>query len=552
MEERYSVTRWPLPEGVRLEEDVFLTMRDGVKLAVDIYRPEKAGRYPVLLSLSPYQKEAQAAPPLRGFHSESVNPAVFVPYGYIQVVASVRGSGRSQGQYRFHDVEEQRDGFDLVENIAQQPWCDGKVGMAGGSYLGWSQYYTAAQRPPALKCIAPMDAGTDFYRDLIYQAGGCFYSSFLNFWGPNTISDCLFPGPIEGKLPPIDLFSEWMTHYEDGPWWHERSSYYRLDQIECPVLMVASASAWLHVRGQLQGWSRIRSAKKLVIGPQINGTMFSTIYWENQNTNRYLLRWFDHWLKGIDTGMMREPQVVIYDSGKNDWRYENEYPIARTEWTKLYLRTNPAKPAQPPQGLISLEAPAADEPPDAYNAPRPRQLGPASAAGQPSLAYITPPLERDLTLQGPLAVTLCGSSDTVNTQPLAWFVKVGDVAPDGSLRLITKGGLKASFREVDEAKSKPGQPFHPFNSSVSVDPKKIYDYQIELQPIFHTFRLGHKLWLQVCSDDMEFKLNNIVDGVVGPVAAENSVYHDAAHPSHLLLPVIPDAPIIGPVKKPLF
>ena len=341
----------------------------------------------------------------------------------------------------------------------EQPWCDGNVGMVGGSYLGWSQYYTAAQCPPHLKCIAPFDSGTDFYRDMIYQGGGCFFSEFLNRWGAATISDCLFPWPVEGKLPPMDLFSQWMIHYEDGPWWHERSSYYRLDKIECPVVMVASASAWLHVRGQLHGWPRIQSPKKLVIGPQIYGTMFSTIYWENKKINTYLLRWLDYWLKGTDTGIMKEPQIVIYDSGKDDWRYENEYPLARTKWTKFYLRANPAKPTQAPQGLISVDPPAVDEPPEKYPAPRKRLTGrDVSGApregplGPPSLAYVTTPLERDLTLQGPLAVTLYGSSDTVSTQPLAWFVKLGDVAPDGTLKLISKGALKASFRAIDEAK----------------------------------------------------------------------------------------------------
>jgi len=549
MKEGYAISRVPLPPGIKLEENVYITMRDGVKLAVDVYKPEKEGYYPVILGLCPYKKEAQAASPLKGYHSEGGNPSCYVPHGYVVVFATTRGAGMSQGQYNFFDSMEQQDGYDLVEGIAQQPWCDGNVGMLGGSYLGMSQYYVAAQRPPHLKCITPCDASTDMYRDFVYQGGGMFFRYFMSLWGVNLINECLYPGPVEGKLPPMNFLSEWLTHYLDGPWYRERSAINFIDKIEVPVLDVASASAWLHSRGQLIGYSKIRSPKKLLVCPRIYYTMFSTLYWHNERINKYILRWLDYWLKGIDTGIMDEPPVVIYDDGKDEWRYENEYPLARTKWMKFYLHSNPARPTEPPQGLISMEEPEESEEPDKFKAPRPRA---ELTLNKAVLAYATPSLNEDLTLQGPLSVTLYGSSVTTDTSPLAWFVKVGDVAPDGTVKLITKGNLKASHREVDEARSKPGQPWHSFQNPVIVEPNKIYDYQIEIQPIFHTFKAGHKIWLQIASDDPDFILENFSDQVPGPVPAENSIHHDKAHPSHLLLPVIPDAPIISPVKEPLF
>lgn len=549
MKEVYPITRVPLPPGIKLIENVSITMRDGVRLAADVYTPQAEGRYPAILSLSPYRKEAQAASPLQGYHSEAGDPRFYVPRGYAMVFATARGAGMSQGQYNFHDAAEQRDGYDLVEGIAQQPWCDGNVGMLGGSYYGWSQYYTAAQCPPHLRCITPLDASTDFYRDVIYQGGGCFHSGFLSHWGVNLINDCFYPGPVSGKLPPMNFFTEWLTHYEDGPWYWERSSINFLDRIEAPVMMIASGSAWLHSRGQLIGYTRIRSTKKLVVGPRNSAGMFSAIYWENKRANEYILRWLDTWLKGVDTGIMDEPPVVIYDGGTDEWRCENEYPLARTRWTKFYLRSNPGRPGQPPQGWISLEPPGANEEPDRYPAPRRKA---DVTLNRPVLAYVTPPLGQDVRLYGPLSVTLYASSSTVDTTPLAWFVKIGDVAPDGTVTLITKGNLKASHREVDEAKSSPGQPWHPFQNPVIVQPDRIYDYQIEIQPIFHTFNAGHKIWLQIASDDPAFLLTNFSDRVMGPVPAENSICHDKMHPSHLLLPVIPDAPVIGPVKDRLF
>lgn len=545
----YPIERVPLPPGIKLEENIYITMRDSIKLAADVYMPEKKGRYPVILAICPYRKEAQAGQPRQGYHSEGGNLSFFVPQGYIVVFASVRGSGMSQGQYNFHDPTEQRDGYDLVEGIARQPWCDGNVGMLGGSYLGWSQYYTAAQRPPHLKCITPIDCGADFYRDLVYQGGGMFHKGFLQNWAINLINECMFPGPVEGKLPPMNLFMEWLNHYEDSSWYWQRGSINFLDKIEVPVLMIASASAWLHSRGQLLGYTKIKSIKKLVVGPRNPAGMYSTIFWHNERINKYILLWLDHWLKGIDTGILKEPPVVIYDEGADDWRYENEYPLARTKWTKFYLHSNPAAQSEPPQGLISLEEPAVNEKPEEFKAPR---LRPELMLNKPVLAYTSLPLEKDLTLKGPLSATIYGSSATVNTALLAWFVKVGDVAPDGTVKLITKGNLKASYRQADEAKSKPGQPYHSFQNPVAVEPNKVYDYQVEIQPIFYTFKAGHKIWLQIASDDPDFILENYADPVVGPVAAENSVYHDKVHPSHLLLPVIPDAPIIAPVKEPLF
>lgn len=171
MKEGYPIVRPPLPAGVRLDENVYVKMRDGVKIAVDIYRPAAEGRYPALLSMSPYIKEIQQWPPVLTHSIEAGATSFFVSKGYVHVIAQIRGTGFSQGQWNLFDIKEQRDGYDLVEWIAQQPWCDGNVGMHGDSYFAIIQYLVAAQKPPHLKCIVPYDGWTDLYRDFCYQGG---------------------------------------------------------------------------------------------------------------------------------------------------------------------------------------------------------------------------------------------------------------------------------------------------------------------------------------------------------------------------------------------
>jgi predicted acyl esterase len=547
MKKSYPIIRPPLPPGVKLDENVFVTMRDGVKLAVDVYRPEPDGRYPGLLSMSPYIKEIQQQPPQLCHSIEAGNTGFFVPKGYVHVIASIRGSGFSQGQYNYYDIKEQQDGYDLVEWIAQQPWCDGNVGMIGDSYFAKTQYTVAAQQPPHLKCIVPYEGGTDQYRDVVYK-GGLFWSQFVGMWGLDTLTQCLWPGPVEGKIPPANYLADLASHPEDGPYYWERSAWTKLDKIDVPMLSIVPVS-YVHSRGQLHSYPEINVPKKLLVVPR-PGRLQHVLFLGSKPLNEQILRWLDYWLKGVDTGIMDEPSVAAFDSGTLDWRYEDEYPLARTKWTEFYLRSNPEGPAtEPPYGLISAEPPGSEEP-DRYTIPDLKSHPWFGLAGKPVLAYATSPLGEDLRVWGPLSAILYGSITTLDT---AWFVKLGDVGPDGKVTLLTQSHLKASFREVDETRSKRGQPFHPFHNPVFLEPNTVYEFQIELTPIFHTFKMGHRIWVQIASDDYEYqgmlRSEYTYEGV--PVHGENTIYHDSAHPSHLVLPVIPDAPIIKPVGPPV-
>ena len=544
MQTNYPIVRPPLPPGIKLEPNVYVTMRDGVKLAVDIYRPEKEGRYPGLLALGPYIKELQQYPPQLTHSIEAGATSFFVPKGYVHIIASVRGTGFSQGQYNYYDPKQGEDGRDLVEWVSRQPWCDGNVGMIGDSYFTKMQYATAALQPAPLKCIVPYDGGTDQYRDVAYQ-GGLFWSTFVGEWGVDTITQCLWPGPVEGKLPPADWFLDVLQHPEDGPYYWEKSAYTKLDKIKTPMLSITPLSA-VHSRGQLHSYPAIKAPKKLLVVPS-PGWFHHVLFLLSKPLNEHILRWLDYWLKGIDTGIMNEPEVTIFDSGSQSYHYEDEYPLKRTEWTRFYLRSNPAGPATaPPYGLIGKEPPGSESP-DRYKIPDMESHPWSGTPGKPVLAYATPPLDQETRVWGPVSITLYGSAKTRDT---VWFVKLFDIAPDGKKTPLTAGHLKASFRAVDETRSRVGQPFHPFQNPVPLEPDVVYDFQIEMHPIFHTFKKGHRVWVQVASDDYGYQGAHRTVHTYEALPGENTIYHDAVHPSHLLLPVI-SAPGEGRVGPPV-
>jgi predicted acyl esterase len=518
------------PAGAVLDEHVYAPMRDGVRLCADVYRPKAAGRYPALLSLSPYSKDIQQQPPQWSHAIESGATAFYVGHGYVHVIAQSRGAGRSQGQWRWFDAKERTDGYDLIEWIARQPWSDGNVGMIGDSYWTWSQYFAAAAQPPHLRCICQCDGTTDLYRDACYP-GGIFNASFINHWIAYQAAMAAWPGPVEGKEPPINLHWEIVNRPFDDPWWQERSARSWLDRIQTPVLSIAPQGGQMHFRGQLAGYPEIKAPKKLLVVPP-TGFWSHLRYLTHPGLNAQMLRWFDHWLKGVDSGIMDEPEVAIFDTGTRSWSCAQAYPLPHTAWTKFYLGADE----------ISETPPAADEPPDRFRLPDSyAQL----IAGKPVLSYQTAVLDRPLRLAGPMSVTLFASSSQIDT---LWFVNVLDLAPDGRAMPLSRGMLRASFRECDEARSKPGQPWHPFTRMQPLQPGVVTEFQIELRPLFHTFKRGHRLQLTIASEDIQFSnpLRQIEVQLL-PWPVENSVHHSARYPSHLILPVLPEGRAERPV-----
>ena len=338
----------------------------------------------------------------------------------------------------------------------------------------------------------------------------------------------------------------------------------------------------LHAVCHLRSYEDINSSKKLVIIPWTNENYQPWIF-ETTAFNQYILRWLDYWLKDIDTGIMEEPEVAIYDNGTGKWQYADEYPLGRTRWGKFYLHRKRA--GKDAWGLLGPELPWANEEADTFdNISLNTALMASYGIDSPAptrphyVVYLSSPLEEDLRVWGPVSFTLYASTTEKVTSDLSFFVKVGEMVPDGvpvnpvtgnpeikpeandpwtprEVQLWSWGSLKAKFREIDESKSRPGLPWHPFQNPQYLKPDTIYAFQIELQPIFKTFRKGCRIWLKIASDDALYStLDSSSHYVETPLLPENSrisIYHDEKYPSHLLLPVIPDVPNRTPVKPPL-
>lgn len=549
---------------VIVDKDVKIPMRDGVRLAVDIYRPDAPGKFPVLIAQSPYGKEIQQLPmppqaqggPVWDGGIEAGDSYYFVPRGYVHIVADVRGTGYSEGEYEFlYAMNQQQDGYDLVEWAAKQSWSSGEVGLMGMSYFGAIQPYVAIQQPPHLKAIFPIAGSADLYRDINYNGGmlgGFFYGLWDGRGGDsgfamgnivsamkNSLSEEEYKRRLEETLANPDIqmntnyyhllkypkknpmYIDVLLNPLDGPFWEERSSIYKADKIEVPMYAIGAwkRSYWAGTAFALYNKASTPHKKVLIDPSGWWDRPWITYYEEN-------IRWFDHWLKGVDTGIMDEPPIKIWVKGANEWRYENEWPLARTVPTKFYLRSF---------GRLLTEPENYMKEPDSFF-----QHALHVSYDINSLVYETPPLNQEVEVTGPVACYLYGAIDQDDTN---WIVRLSDVDENGEEEMLARGYLKASHRAVDSEKSTPLQPYHVHREAVPVIPGQAYEYAIEVQPISNVFKAGHRIRLEIRS------MEHGSEGAQGQppnsshlCSSRGTLHHifrDMEHQSHLLLPVIP-------------
>ena len=538
------------------ERDRLVTMRDGVRLAVDIYRPEGAGQYPALLSCSPYGKDIQKVTetqrPLSPRHGnggqEAGDSRYFVERGYVHVIADTRGSGNSEGTYNNYGLKEQQDGYDLIEWMAAQPWCDGNVGMLGMSYFGVLQPLVAATQPPHLKAIAPYEAYTDRYRHSVYH-GGIFNEGFFHQWWGHVSIETLRPpiydylgeneiqsrrhelmrspevldSPylhIQLKYPEKNpLMFDFLLQPLDGPYYWERSVYTMFDKIKIPVLLMARWSGWpIHLAGAFQAWEGIDAPKKMII-METEATTGPLRPWRDHQD--ILLRWYDHWLKGNDTGIMDEPPIRLLIKGRGEWRDEMEWPLERTRWTRLWLQAD---------GLLSDAGPGETAAEDFANEPNIRPGVETSG-----LAFATPPFEREFEVTGPLALYL---SAEIDREDATWIVTIKDRPPEGPAKIVTKGWLRASHRKLDADRSKPHQPYHSHLEALPVPPGEVVEYAIDLREMSMVFMPGHRLVVEVKGQDTPAE-DPIWHHISNPHTTRHTLHYGEGHASYLLVPAIP-------------
>jgi len=577
--------RPPEYTGMIAMRDVRVPMRDGVELCIDIFRPDAAEKFPALLAFAIYNKDLQspeqmqAVPPQPAWSSlwtgllEAGDTRFLVSRGYIHVIGSPRGIGKNgSGGSR------EWDAYDLIEWIAAQDWCDGHVGMVGISGFGAEQLAVAKQRPPHLKAIFPLDPRGAYgplggFRDE-YPGGVLHLFRYLIGHYSAIHQDKGPPGelsPERGKLwqaamnnPDYRMYphvfnvlaqkGQHMPGYFDvliDPFDKEETvtrSEAEFGNVEIPVYTGTGWYAYTyktHLMGAQNWFRELRSFKKLLfLGPAHLERPFNAIHHE-------ILRWHDHWLKGLDTGITTDPPVRYWVMGENNWRTAADWPPPEAHWTKLYL-SNWERLRQEPFDMASAEEELA---PDAFV-----QMPPTQTNTVQGLRYLSEPLAEDTLVAGPISLTLFAEIDQADTN---WIVILKDVGPDVSVmsvregeralredmpeREITRGWLKASHRAVDPKRSAPGRPWHPLTREAwkPVTPGVIEEYQIEIMATANLFRRGHRICIEITSLDLPTGVGGATNAEYVPyhICASSTVvhkiYHDARRPSHLLLPVVP-------------
>jgi uncharacterized protein len=524
MNEPFSEVR----DGMRIDWDVRITMDDGTRLAADVFRPDDDQPHPVLLAAGPYGKGlsfAEGYPHqwtslitehpevLKGSTGayqvwEYADPERWVPEGYVCVRVDTRGTGGSPGEVDFFSPRETQDLYTCVEWAGTQPWSSGKVGMLGISYLATNQWQVAALRPPHLAAICPWEGASDYYREFTHHGG--IVSEFMPSWMPYQVKtvqhglgaaspvnpnngrpvtgpEALSEEELAQKLIPIgDVFNE---HPFDDRYYRERSAV--LEDIEVPVL---SASNWgglgLHSRGNFEGFLRAGSKHKWL---EVHGLEHWTEFYTSYGLD-VQRRFFDHFLKGEDNGWDATAPVQLKLRTLDGFvpRDEHEWPLARTEWTRLYLDLDGA----------------------ALSGEEPEGTGSASfAARGDGLLLRTAPLAEDLEITGPAALKLFAGSTTGDAD---LFVTVHLFAPDGTEELFTtafepraplaQGWLRMSHRETDPELSLPYRPYHPHRRVLPLEPGEVYEADVEIWPTSVLAPAGYTLGLSVAGKDYEHGL----------------------------------------------
>jgi predicted acyl esterase len=555
------------PRDLKLivEKDVRIPMRDGTLLYADIFRPEIEEEVPVIMNISVYQKDKLWIPPADlgeeanpHMNWETVNPLWWCPRGYACVRVDSRGAGKSPGESDPSSYQESLDFFDAIEWTAKQPWCSGSIGLLGISYHAASQWRVANLQPPSLKAIMPWEGRADQYRDQAYH-GGIFALGFMgNWWLTHTAHHLLGrPRSYNPDAFHNDMMWKYMRNDLDSGFWQTNSAQW--EKITLPVYSVGNWGGFsMHLRGNTEAYLRAASKnKKLRIH---TGTHFHPFHSEEGRMDQ--LRWFDHWLKGLDTGIMDEPPVKleIRTGGSPDrypFRFENEWPLARTQWTKYYLRIDREQTSE----LMGIEGQLVPEPPPrpgeaTYSTSGDTKAGVASGSSlatthgntnRTGLSFETPALEKETEITGPIMLKLWVSS---TSEDMDIFVSLRNIGPDGKdvcevgqhgqpVPCVTKGWLRASHRKLDPEKSLPERPYHCHNERQWLSPGEIVECQVEVWPTSMVFKKGHRIRIDVQPRDGVGSAPYTHFHADYNAGARNTVYAGGDRPSFLLLPVIP-------------
>jgi hypothetical protein len=537
-----------------VEKDVRIPLRDGTILYGDVFRPDGGeARFPVIMNIGPYHKDKLWVPPPDleekpnpYMNWETANPLWWCPRGYGLLRVDTRGSGKSPGKSEPSSYQEALDSYDCIEWVAKLPWCSGKVGTLGISYHAAFQWKVAGLQPPSLKCIMPWEGRSDQYRDQAYH-GGIFAMGFIARWHNNNTALHLLGKPRSYNPDAFqnDLLWHTMRNDLDSEYWRLCSA--RWESIKVPVYSVGNwGGSSMHLRGNTEGYLCPASRhKKLRIH---SGTHYHPFHAEEGRIDQ--LRWFDHWLKGIDTGIMDEPPVKLEirtggSLGKPyAFRFEDDWPIPRTQWTRFHLKIERAGSENPKavEGALTTTPPA-------QTAKVSYMQGTPSRPGKMprGVSFETPPMSEDTEITGPIVLNIWVSSTGEDTDIFATLRNIdaagNDVPEMGQqgepLTCVTKGWLRASHRKLDPGKSLPYRPYHAHDERWWLKPGEIVECQVEVWPTSMAFRKGHKLRLDISPADGVGTQHFTHFHADYNAGAETTIYSGGDRQSYLLLPVIP-------------
>lgn len=567
----------PGPGKVIVERNIMVPMRDGVRLATDVYRPAAPGRYPVILTRIPYGTDPDSGFP---FKYTFLLGKIFVKQGYVFVAQDTRGEFDSEGVW-FPLIYEYDDGHDTTAWITEQPWYDGHLGMWGASYFGYTQLM-AAPGNTDLKALNPWVTSGNIHR-LMFRGGASNYIGMEGWLTQEVNNQAIRHGEKGDKK--IDLTRGWYNDpirdaepvnmratmadpdaLAQGPWpWINHPGdtedvealnydrYYK--EVSVPSLLVAG---WYDcfIGPQMVDFVRLREegigdAKKtrIIVGPWVHGepmSKFEESYLAGPKLyGSSFMEWYDYWLKEIDNGAADKAPLLIFVMGDNVWREEQEWPLARTRYVDYYIHSEGRANSSSGDGSMDTTPPG-DEPADQYSYdprnPVPTRGGsflgslnfqPGAVDQRPVqkrrdvLVYVTEPLSGPVEVTGPITVTLYAASSAIDTD---WTAKLVDVAPNGYAQNLQDGIIRARYRDGYQ---------HP----TAIEPGKIYEYKIDLLSTSNVFLKGHRIGLEISSSNFpQFDRNTNAGGVGGPdniIVAGQSIYHDREHATRITLPVIP-------------
>ena len=537
------------------EANVRIPMRDGTKLSANIFRPKDSLRHPVLLMRSPYGKPDE----------KSGDAKKHTAAGYVMVVQDCRGKGQSEGVWDPFAFDTQ-DGFDTQEWIGAQSWSNGEIGTFGGSYLGWTQWASAANASRFLKCMVPIVPFADVYEDLAYP-GGAFQLALLMGWGSGVGGIALSPEKLKESFQHLPLhdfadqfekkvsyLNDWVTHNTRDEYWKRRGIEHDYENVTVPVLNIGG---WYDIfsKTTLDQVAGVRAKSKslmarrnqfVVMGPWAHGVGLQKVGQLDFGTNALLrigdlqFQWFEYWLRHQPTGVENWPACRLFVMGENRWRDEHEWPLKRTVFTHYYLHSEGHANTAAGNGVISTETPA-EEPSDTYvydpANPVPSHGGNnlvgASAGPMDQsqieersdvLVYSTPPLKDPVEVTGPVRMVIQATSTASDTD---FTAKLIDVYPNGKAYNLCEGIIRTSA---------PG--------STPIEAGKMFSREIDLWVTSNLFDRGHRIRVEVSSSNFPRYDRNPNTGKpfgreTKPILATQTIHHSMNQASHLVLPVIP-------------